>query len=160
MFCCSNITCCDLISDMAVHDIDMIVFQISLAVIWFWHGSSWYQHDGFSDITGCNLISDMAVHDIDMMVWLTSCSEPESVYVMTHIRDETLQKIREPDAGVISIKFKNGMIATIDVFRESVYGYDIRAEARPAFFYFSNKPSYQYVGFSLKNWTEEVFFRI
>ncbi|XP_056005288.1 uncharacterized oxidoreductase YrbE-like isoform X2 [Ostrea edulis] len=87
-----------------------------------------YEFLSNTDITGCNLISDMAVHDIDMMVWLTSCSEPESVYVMTHIRDETLQKIREPDAGVISIKFKNGMIATIDVFRESVYGYDIRAE--------------------------------
>ncbi|XP_061171800.1 uncharacterized oxidoreductase YrbE-like [Saccostrea echinata] len=87
-----------------------------------------YEFLSNADSTGCNLISDMAVHDVDMMVWLTSCSKPKSVFVLTHIRDETLQKIKEPDAGVICVKFENGMIATIDVFRECVYGYDIRAE--------------------------------
>lgn len=72
----------------------------------------------------------MAIHDIDMLVWLTSCATPKSVFVMTHIRDETLQKIGEPDAGVIAINFNDGMMATVDVFRECVYGYDIRTEVR------------------------------
>lgn len=84
----------------------------------------------FPDQEGCNLISDMAIHDIDMLVWLTSCATPKSVFVMTHIRDEMLQKIGEPDAGVIAINFNDGMMATVDVFRECVYGYDIRTEVR------------------------------
>lgn len=70
----------------------------------------------------------MAIHDIDMLVWLTSCAAPKSVFVMTHIRDETLQKIGEPDAGVVALTFQDGLMATIDVFRECVYGYDIRTE--------------------------------
>lgn len=72
----------------------------------------------------------MAIHDIDMLVWLTSCAAPKSVFVMTHIRDETLQKIGEPDAGVVALTFQDGLMATIDVFRECVYGYDIRTEVR------------------------------
>lgn len=72
----------------------------------------------------------MAIHDIDMLVWLTSCAVPKSVFVMTHIRDETLQKIGEPDAGVVALTFQDGVMATIDVFRECVYGYDIRTEVR------------------------------
>lgn len=82
------------------------------------------------DQEGCNLISDMAIHDIDMLVWLTSSAVPKSVFVMTHIRDETLQKIGEPDAGVVALTFQDGLMATIDVFRECVYGYDIRTEVR------------------------------
>ncbi|XP_022289416.2 putative oxidoreductase YrbE [Crassostrea virginica] len=87
-----------------------------------------YEFLSTTDQEGCNLISDMAIHDIDMLVWLTSCATPKSVFVMTHIRDETLQKIGEPDAGVIAINFNDGMMATVDVFRECVYGYDIRTE--------------------------------
>lgn len=87
-----------------------------------------YEFLSNTDQEGCNLISDMAIHDIDMLVWLTSCAAPKSVFVMTHIRDETLQKIGEPDAGVVALTFQDGLMATIDVFRECVYGYDIRTE--------------------------------
>ncbi|KAK3095413.1 hypothetical protein FSP39_014378 [Pinctada imbricata] len=81
-----------------------------------------------ADRTGCNIISDLAVHDIDMTVWLTMCVRPVSIYTVTHIHDATLQDIGEPDVVTLTIKFENGLIATIDVVREAVYGYDIRTE--------------------------------
>ncbi|XP_071162996.1 uncharacterized oxidoreductase YrbE-like isoform X2 [Mytilus edulis] len=81
-----------------------------------------------TDSEGCNIVSDLAVHDIDMMVWMTNGELPESVYTIGHIHDPKLKSARQPDTAVVTLKFKNGIMCTIDLSRDAVYGYDIRLE--------------------------------
>lgn len=83
-----------------------------------------------SDSEGCNIVSDLAVHDIDMMVWMTNGELPESVYTIGHIHDPKLKSAKQPDTAVVTLKFKNGIMCTIDLSRDAVYGYDIRLEVR------------------------------
>ncbi|WAR28204.1 IOLG-like protein [Mya arenaria] len=82
-----------------------------------------------ADSTGCNILADLGVHDIDMVVWLTRAQRPESIYITCHVHDEQLQQCGQPDSMAGLIKYPDGVFVTMDVFRESVYGYDIRLEA-------------------------------
>lgn len=82
-----------------------------------------------ADSTGCNILADLCVHDIDMIVWLTKAQRPESIYINCHVHDPALHECREPDALAGLIKYPDGTLVTMDAFRESVYGYDIRLEA-------------------------------
>lgn len=66
-----------------------------------------------------------------MIVWLTKAQRPESIYINCHVHDEALQDCKEPDALAGLIKYPSGILVTMDTFRESVYGYDIRLEVRP-----------------------------
>lgn len=84
----------------------------------------------YKDQEGCNLILDMVIYDIDMLVWLILCVVFKFVFVMIYIWDEMLQKIGELDVGVVVFMFQDGLMVIIDVFRECVYGYDIRIEVR------------------------------
>ena len=81
-----------------------------------------------SDSSGCNIITDLAVHDIDTAVWLTSCERPLSVYAVTHTHDGTMQKIGQPDTVLLVLKFRNGIICSLDIDRDCAYGYDMRIE--------------------------------
>ena len=72
----------------------------------------------------------MAVHDIDTLVWLTDGQVPESIYVETHAHDQTLAESGVHDALMVLLKYKSGIIATVDICRECSYGYDIRLEVR------------------------------
>ena len=63
-----------------------------------------------------------------MMVWMTRCQAPESVYTIGHIHDPKLISAKQPDTAIVTLKFKNGIMCTIDLSRDSVYGYDIRLE--------------------------------
>ncbi|KAK7090485.1 hypothetical protein V1264_010275 [Littorina saxatilis] len=80
------------------------------------------------DPNGCNLLSDMAVHDVDIIVWLTQAELPEFIYVVTHAHDQVLADKGVDDSLTVVIKYKSGVIATIDSCRETTYGYDIRVE--------------------------------
>ncbi|KAL8597918.1 hypothetical protein ACOMHN_063814 [Nucella lapillus] len=80
------------------------------------------------DPDGCNILSDMAVHDVDMIVWLTQGEEPELIYVLTHAHDEVLAERGIDDSLTVLLKYRSGIIATIDSCRETTYGYDIRVE--------------------------------
>lgn len=81
-----------------------------------------------TDPMGCNMLSDMAVHDVDTIVWLTDAELPESIYVITHAHDAELAETGVADTIVVVIKYKSGIIATIDSCRETNYGYDMRIE--------------------------------
>ncbi|ESO96095.1 hypothetical protein LOTGIDRAFT_160080 [Lottia gigantea] len=85
------------------------------------------------DQEGCNLISDMAIHDIDTLVWLTKAEQPESVFVQTHIHHPDMVAGGWEDAVMMMLKYTSGIIACIDVVRESKYGYDIRVEDNTEF---------------------------
>ena len=81
-----------------------------------------------ADSSGCNILADLGVHDIDMIVWLTDAKTPESIFVNCHVHDDNLKECGEPDSLAALLKYPDGTLITMDVFRESVYGYDIRLE--------------------------------
>lgn len=72
---------------------------------------------------------DMTIHDFDMARYLTG-SEVEEVYTAAAVRvDPAIGAAGDVDTAVITLKFANGVIGTIDNSRRAVYGYDQRVEA-------------------------------
>jgi len=71
---------------------------------------------------------DMMIHDFDMARFLTG-SEMEEVYTLGAVRiDPGIGEAGDIDTALVSIKFRNGVIGTIDNSRRAVYGYDQRVE--------------------------------
>ena len=71
---------------------------------------------------------DMAIHDFDMARFLIG-SEVEEVYVQADVRvDPAIGQAGDVDTAVTMLRFKNGVIGTIDNSRKAVYGYDQRVE--------------------------------
>lgn len=72
---------------------------------------------------------DMTIHDFDMARFLAD-SEVERVFAVGGVRvDKKIGEAGDIDTAVITLEFKNGVIATIDNSRQAVYGYDQRVEA-------------------------------
>lgn len=72
---------------------------------------------------------DMTIHDFDMARYLVD-SEVDSIYAVGGVKvDPAIGKAGDIDTAVITLTFKNGVIATIDNCRQAVYGYDQRVEA-------------------------------
>jgi myo-inositol 2-dehydrogenase/D-chiro-inositol 1-dehydrogenase len=71
---------------------------------------------------------DMTIHDFDMTRFLTG-SEVDEVYVMGDaLVDPEIARVGDVDTCIISLRLKNGMLATIDNSRKAIYGYDQRVE--------------------------------
>jgi myo-inositol 2-dehydrogenase/D-chiro-inositol 1-dehydrogenase len=71
---------------------------------------------------------DMTIHDFDMTRFLTG-SEVDEVYVMGDaLVDPEIGRAGDVDTCVISMRLKNGILATIDNSRQAIYGYDQRVE--------------------------------
>jgi myo-inositol 2-dehydrogenase/D-chiro-inositol 1-dehydrogenase len=71
---------------------------------------------------------DMTIHDFDMARYLSG-SEVEEVYVAGGVRvDPRIGEAGDIDTAVVTLKFTNGAIGTIDNSRQAVYGYDQRVE--------------------------------
>ncbi len=71
---------------------------------------------------------DMTIHDFDMARFLTG-DEVEEVYTSAAVRvDPEIGAAGDVDTAVIVLRFRNGVIGTIDNSRKAVYGYDQRAE--------------------------------
>jgi myo-inositol 2-dehydrogenase/D-chiro-inositol 1-dehydrogenase len=71
---------------------------------------------------------DMTIHDFDMARYLSG-SEVEEVYVAGAVRvDPLIGQAGDLDTAVVTLKFKNGAIGTIDNSRKAIYGYDQRVE--------------------------------
>lgn len=74
------------------------------------------------------IFMDMTIHDFDMARFLLS-SEVEQVYATGDVLIEPgIAAADDIDTAVITLKFENRAIATIDNSRKSVYGYDQRVE--------------------------------
>ena len=72
-------------------------------------------------------------------------STPISVYATGHAHKEIYQKASDNDQILICVKFENGALATIDLSRNSTYGYDqrmeiftLKGESSTLSFYFQN----------------------
>ena len=71
---------------------------------------------------------DMTIHDFDMARYITG-SEVEEIYVIGAVRiDPRIEELGDLDTVIITLRFENGVIGTIDNSRKAVYGYDQRVE--------------------------------
>jgi myo-inositol 2-dehydrogenase/D-chiro-inositol 1-dehydrogenase len=71
---------------------------------------------------------DMTIHDFDMARFLIG-DEVEEIYTSAAVRvDPEIGKAGDVDTALIVLKFKSGVIGTIDNCRKAVYGYDQRVE--------------------------------
>lgn len=72
---------------------------------------------------------DMTIHDFDMARFLTG-SEAEEVFTMADVKvDPRIGEAGDVDTAIVLLRFRNGVIGTIDNSRRAVYGYDQRVEA-------------------------------
>jgi myo-inositol 2-dehydrogenase / D-chiro-inositol 1-dehydrogenase len=71
---------------------------------------------------------DMTIHDFDMARYLSG-SEVEEIFVQGAVLvDPEIGKQGDIDTAIITMKFANGAIGSIDNSRKAAYGYDQRAE--------------------------------
>jgi myo-inositol 2-dehydrogenase/D-chiro-inositol 1-dehydrogenase len=71
---------------------------------------------------------DMTIHDFDMARYLSG-SEVVEVYVAAGVMvNPDIGEAGDVDTAVITLRFANGAIGTIDNSRKAVYGYDQRVE--------------------------------
>jgi len=71
---------------------------------------------------------DMTIHDFDMARYLIG-DEVTEVYVVGGVMvDPEISKVGDIDTAVITLRYANGAIGTIDNSRKAVYGYDQRVE--------------------------------
>jgi myo-inositol 2-dehydrogenase/D-chiro-inositol 1-dehydrogenase len=71
---------------------------------------------------------DMTIHDFDMARYLIG-SEVAEIYAAGGVMvDPEIGRAGDIDTAVITLRFENGVIGTIDNSRQAVYGYDQRVE--------------------------------
>lgn len=71
---------------------------------------------------------DMTIHDFDMARYLIS-GEVDEIYAVGDVRtDPRIGEVEDIDTAVVTLRFQNGVLATIDNSRQAVYGYDQRVE--------------------------------
>jgi len=71
---------------------------------------------------------DMTIHDFDMVRYIIG-DEVEEVYVVAGVMvDERIGEVGDLDTAIITLRFRNGVMGTIDNCRKAVYGYDQRVE--------------------------------
>ncbi|MBT9582286.1 inositol 2-dehydrogenase [bacterium] len=81
---------------------------------------------GYIEVSG-GLFFDMTIHDFDMARFLLG--EVEEVYATAAVRvDPRIGQAGDVDTALITLKFSEGCLGSIDNSRQAVYGYDQRVE--------------------------------
>jgi len=74
------------------------------------------------------LFLDMMIHDFDMARFLTG-KEVEEVYTLAGVMvDPEIGKAGDVDTALVTLRFSDGTIGSIDNCRKAVFGYDQRVE--------------------------------
>jgi len=74
------------------------------------------------------MFMDMTIHDFDMARYLVG-AEVEEVYALAGVTvNPEIGAAGDVDTALITLKFANGVFASIDNCRQAVYGYDQRVE--------------------------------
>jgi myo-inositol 2-dehydrogenase/D-chiro-inositol 1-dehydrogenase len=74
------------------------------------------------------MFMDMTIHDFDMARFLTG-DEVEEIYTAGAVMvDPGIGEAGDLDTALIVLRFRNGVIGTIDNCRQAAYGYDQRVE--------------------------------
>lgn len=71
---------------------------------------------------------DMTIHDFDMARFLINSDVMEVYTAAAVLVDQAIGEVGDVDTTIITLKFANGTIGTIDNSRQAVYGYDQRVE--------------------------------
>ncbi len=79
--------------------------------------------------TSGGMFLDMTIHDFDMARYLSGSDVVEVFAAGGVMVDPAIGQAGDIDTAVITLKFANGAIGTIDNSRKAVYGYDQRVEA-------------------------------
>ena len=70
---------------------------------------------------------DLAIHDFDMIRY--QVGEVDEIYAMGSVLiNPELNEFKDVDTAVVSLRFANGAVGSIDNSRKAVYGYDQRLE--------------------------------
>tara|TARA_R110002096_G_scaffold317854_2_gene512214 strand:- start:9931 stop:10953 length:1023 start_codon:yes stop_codon:yes gene_type:complete len=75
-----------------------------------------------------NIFHDMLIHDFDMLQFLLGYKIPSSVFTLGHTYDPEIKKLDDFDTVLVTLKYPDGLICSIDTSRTAVYGYDQRVE--------------------------------
>jgi myo-inositol 2-dehydrogenase/D-chiro-inositol 1-dehydrogenase len=74
------------------------------------------------------MFMDMTIHDFDMARFLIG-DEVEEIYAAGAVMvDPKIGEAGDLDTAIVLMRFRNGVIATIDNSRQAAYGYDQRVE--------------------------------
>ena len=74
------------------------------------------------------IFADMTIHDFDMARFLIG-DEAEEIYTAAGVMvDPEIGLAGDLDTALVVLRFRNGVIGTIDNSRKAVYGYDQRVE--------------------------------
>jgi myo-inositol 2-dehydrogenase/D-chiro-inositol 1-dehydrogenase len=83
---------------------------------------------GYVQVSG-GIFLDMTIHDFDMARFLMG-SEVEEVYAAGAVLvDPAIGEAGDVDTALVTLRFANGALGSIDNSRRAVYGYDQRVEA-------------------------------
>lgn len=78
--------------------------------------------------TSGGLFMDMTIHDFDMARFITG-QEVEEVFAMADVRvDPAIGKAGDVDTAMITMRFDDRSLVSIDNSRKAIYGYDQRIE--------------------------------
>ena len=81
---------------------------------------------GIPRVSG-GMFLDMTIHDFDMARFLIG--DVEEIYAIGNVLvAPELNEIGDVDTNIVTLKFANGALGTIDNSRQAVYGYDQRLE--------------------------------
>jgi myo-inositol 2-dehydrogenase/D-chiro-inositol 1-dehydrogenase len=75
-----------------------------------------------------NIFHDMLIHDFDMLQFLLGHKVPTSVFAIGHAYDPAIAALEDFDTVLVTLKYADGLICSIDTSRTAVYGYDQRIE--------------------------------
>ena len=75
-----------------------------------------------------NIFHDMLIHDFDMLIYLLGSQPPESIVAIGHAHDPQIANIPDYDHVMVTLKYADGTICSIDTSRFASYGYDQRVE--------------------------------
>ena len=71
---------------------------------------------------------DMTIHDFDMVRFLSGSEAVEVFAVGGALIDPEIGRAGDVDTCIVTMRLKNGALASIDNSRQAVYGYDQRVE--------------------------------
>jgi myo-inositol 2-dehydrogenase/D-chiro-inositol 1-dehydrogenase len=73
------------------------------------------------------IFHDCGSHDIDVCRWIAG-EDPTEVFAVATAFNKDIKALEDWDTVLITLKFPSGVIASIDLSRKAVYGYDQRIE--------------------------------
>jgi inositol 2-dehydrogenase len=82
----------------------------------------------FSVPAAGGLFLDSGIHDFDLARWLMRDEVTSVLATGAVVACHGLADVQPADAGVVTLRYRGGALGIIQLYRNAVYGYDIRTE--------------------------------